>query len=63
MTKVEVERFVRSQLEQLSPELQDVACRRALGVSVFAWSWASREQLWALYGAVRVVSLLTVEVS
>lgn len=63
MTRQQLAKYARAQLEELPAVLQGVAVQRAIGSPVIVWSVASVEQLLALIGAVRVVAMLTVEAS
>lgn len=61
MTLSQYRTEVRRRYEALSPASQDLAARRGLGRSVFAWSALTRHQLERLLGATIAVALIMEE--
>lgn len=58
MTRAQLERLVRRELETLPAELQEVALVRATGARIIAWSALSTAALYRVYGATRAVALI-----
>ena len=58
MTRDQLEVAARCRLADLPEHLIEPACMRALGVSVFCWTYLSRQQLMRLIGATVAIRLI-----